>query len=64
MQNGNCGKVGKMCNAEICVCWRSFVHVNSCEWVCCILAVRFNCIKSEYVFVIDVPQAIFFKVQD
>jgi len=35
--------------------------VNSCEWACCILVVRFNCIKSEYVFVIDVPQLIFLK---
>ena len=35
--------------------------VNSCEWACCTLVVRFNCIKSEYVFVIDVPQVIFLK---
>jgi len=67
MRNGNCGRwcgtVGKMCNAEICLCGRSFVEsiVNSCEWACCILVVRFNCIKSEYVFVIDVPQVIFLK---
>ena len=30
MRNGNCGRwcgtVGKMCNAEICLCGRSFVH--------------------------------------
>ena len=33
--------------------------VNFCEWACCTLVVMFNCIKSEYVFVIDVPQVIF-----
>ena len=36
--------------------------VNFCEWACCTLVVMFNCIKSEYVFVIDVPQVIFSKV--
>ena len=45
---------------------RKFVYVgdrwsivNSCEWACCTLVVRFNGMKSEYVFVIDVPRVIF-----
>ena len=42
---------------------RKFALVNSYEWACCTLVVGFNCIRSEYVFVIDVPQEIF-KVQD
>ena len=36
--------------------------VNSCEWACCTLVVSwFNCIKSEYVFVIFVSQVIYNK---
>jgi len=59
-----CGTVGEMRNAEICICGCSFVHggiVHSCEWACCTLVVSFNCMKSEYVFVIDVPQVVVFK---
>jgi len=35
--------------------------VNSCECARCTLVVRFKCLKSEYVFVIDVLQVIFLK---
>ena len=42
-----CGTVGKVRNAEICVCRRSFSIVNSGEWTCCTVVVRSNFIKFE-----------------
>jgi len=54
-----CGTVGKCVMRKFAYVGDRWSIVNYCEWAYCTLVVRFNCIKSEYVFVIDLPQVIF-----